>query len=158
MTPRPSTTLLARWLLAAVFIYMGVNKVLHPESFLKQVDEYHFFTNYHLLNAVSAALPWFEVFCGIVLVTGLAIRGTALVLIAMLVPFTLLVIHRALDLASAKQIAFCAVKFDCGCGGGEIFICRKILENTLLLLLALWLLLSPAKESQTKSASAPLTG
>jgi hypothetical protein len=35
---------------------------------------------------------------------------------------------------------FCTVKFDCGCGAGEVFICHKLVENTVLLLLAAWLL------------------
>ena len=93
-----------------------------------------------LLNSIAAALPWFEVFCGLLLLGGVAVRGTALVLIFTLVPFTILVFHRAMILQAAQNIPFCAVKFDCGCGAGEEFICRKLLENFLLLLLSGWLL------------------
>ena len=32
------------------------------------------------------------------------------------------------------------MKFDCGCGMGEVFICHKLVENTVLLLLSAWLL------------------
>jgi hypothetical protein len=32
------------------------------------------------------------------------------------------------------------VKFDCGCGTGAVFICRKLVENVLLALVAGWLL------------------
>jgi hypothetical protein len=32
------------------------------------------------------------------------------------------------------------VKFDCGCGAGEVLICHKLVENTVLLLLSAWLL------------------
>ena len=32
---------------------------------------------------------------------------------------------------------FCDVKFDCGCGTGEVFICHKMLENTALQIAAL---------------------
>lgn len=135
-----TSAVLARWILAGVFLYMGFNKALHPEYFLKQVREYDVLTNYFLLNAVAAALPWFEVFCGLLLLAGVAVRGTAALLIGMLVPFTWFVFHRALAIAGAKQIAFCAVKFDCGCGGGEILICHKLVENSLLLLLSCWLL------------------
>jgi hypothetical protein len=39
-----------------------------------------------------------------------------------------------------KGVSFCAVKFDCGCGAGEVFICHKLVENTVLLLMAAWLL------------------
>jgi len=48
--------------------------------------------------------PWFEVFCGLLLLTGVAVRGTALTLLLMLVPFTLLVFRRALLLQVAQAI------------------------------------------------------
>jgi uncharacterized membrane protein YphA (DoxX/SURF4 family) len=82
-------------------------------------------------------LPWFEVFCGVLLLTGIAVRGSALVLLAMLIPFTFIVLKRALAIASAEGILFCAVKFNCGCGGGDVYICQKLIENTGLMLLAL---------------------
>jgi len=66
-----------------------------------------------------------------------AVRGTALLLVLMLVPFTAVVLHRALGVANLQHIAFCAVRFDCGCGGGEVLICRKLVENTFLILLSL---------------------
>ena len=93
-----------------------------------------------LLNMIGAALPWFEVYCGVLLLAGVAVRGAALNLVAMLVPFTLIVLKRALAIAAASGIPFCAVKFDCGCGAGEVFICHKLVENTVLLLLSAWLL------------------
>lgn len=133
-------TVLARWLLGALFIYMGLNKALHTVEFLKLVREYHMVDNYILLNLIATLLPWFEVFCGILLVAGVAVRGTALVLITMLVPFTLLVLIRALAIHAAKDIAFCSIKFDCGCGAGEVYICAKLVENTFLTLLSFWLL------------------
>jgi putative oxidoreductase len=150
MTTRPiwkqtavqASAILARWLLGALFIYMGANKALHPEAFLKLVRQYDIVTNSLLLNSIAATLPWFEVFCGLLLVSGVAVRGSALMLVAMLVPFTFVVYKRALAIASIQAIAFCSVKFDCGCGTGEVLICRKLVENSLLILLAAWLVFS----------------
>jgi uncharacterized membrane protein YphA (DoxX/SURF4 family) len=133
---------LARWLLGGLFVYMGFTKAMQPEAFLKLVHEYDVVQSPFLLNSIAATLPWFEVFCGLMLVFGVAVRGTALVLIAMLIPFTIVVFHRALEISSLKGISFCAVKFDCGCGTGEILICRKLAENTGLMFLAVWLLVS----------------
>ena len=129
-----------RWFVGGLFIYLGLNKALHPVDFLKLVDEYGVVQSPFLLNAIAAVLPWFEVFCGLLLVVGVAVRGSALMLAAMLVPFTALVFHRAWTIHSAKAIAFCAVKFDCGCGAGEVFICSKLVENALLLAFSVWLL------------------
>lgn len=127
---------LARWILGTVFIYAGLNKALHPVEFLKLLREYDLTQTPLLLNSLAAALPWFEVFCGLLLLAGIAVRGTALTLLLMLAPFTLLVLQRALVLHAALAIPFCAVKFDCGCGAGVEFICRKLTENVLLMLLA----------------------
>jgi uncharacterized membrane protein YphA (DoxX/SURF4 family) len=131
-------TVLARWLLGAAFLYLGLNKALHPVDFLKLMQQYDLTQNAPLLNSIAAGLPWFEVFCGLLLLTGVAVRGTALTLLLMLAPFTILVWHQALLLQGAQNIPFCAVKFDCGCGTGEEFICRKLLENFLLILLSVW--------------------
>jgi hypothetical protein len=76
----------------------------------------------------------------LLLLFGVAVRGSALMLVAMLVPFTAIVFKRALEIAAANHQAFCAVKFDCGCGMGKVFICHKLVENTVLFLLSAWLL------------------
>jgi uncharacterized membrane protein YphA (DoxX/SURF4 family) len=130
----------ARWVLGALFVYVGLNKALHPVDFLKLIRQYDLVQSAWLLNSIAATLPWFEVFCGLLLLAGIAVRGSALMLIGMLVPFTMLVFRRALVLHSTLGIPLCAVKFDCGCGTGEVFICWKLLENGLQLLLAAWLI------------------
>jgi len=142
-TQRPLLDLaviLARWLLGALFIYMGMNKALHPVEFLKLVRAYDMVHSAWLLNSIAAALPWFEVFCGMLLMAGVAVRGSAVMLLAMLIPFTAIVLKRALAMQAATGVPFCTIKFDCGCGTGEILICRKLVENSALILLSAWLL------------------
>lgn len=136
---------LARWLLGALFLYMGLNKALHPVEFLKLARQYELVQTPFLLNSVAAALPWFEVFCGILLLAGVAVRGSALMLLLMLIPFTVVVLQRALAMHTTLAIPFCAVKFDCGCGTGEVLICRKLVENSVLILLSLWLILGQGR-------------
>jgi uncharacterized membrane protein YphA (DoxX/SURF4 family) len=133
--------MLARWLLGGLFVYMGMAKALQPEDFLKLVRQYEMVSTPILLNAIAALLPWFEVFCGLLLLAGVAVRGAALMLVMMLIPFTLLVLKRAWAIHVTQGAPFCAIKFDCGCGNGEVLICRKIPENCALLLLSIWLLL-----------------
>ena len=133
-------TVPARWFLGGLFIYMGLSKALNPVGFLKLVHQYNLTDAPVLLNFIAATLPWFEVLCGLLLLTGIAVRGAALVVLLMLVPFTIVVLRRALAIHSAQAIAFCAIKFDCGCGNGEVWICQKLKENSLLILLSVWLL------------------
>src|SRR6516165_8091255 len=142
--PQKSGTLellgfLGRWVLGAVFIYMGLSKALHPEDFLNLVHQYELTTNPIILNSIAAALPWFEALCGLLLVSGIAVRGTALVSVLLLVPFTAVIIKRALALSAMKGVPFTSIKFDCGCGAGEVVIWHKLIENGLLVLLGIWL-------------------
>ena len=125
---------IVRWALAGLFIYMGLVKATHPVEFLKQVRQYDVLHNSLALNLIASTLPWLEIFCGILLALGIAVRGVALVLVSMLIPFSILVLLRALHLQEVNHLAFCAIKFDCGCGAGEVFICHKLTENSLLLI------------------------
>src|SRR6266498_3898563 len=135
--------LAARWILGGVFIYMGLTKALHPVDFLKLLRQYEMIESHVLLNLIAAALPWFEVVCGVLLLSGVAVRGSAFMSLAMLVPFTLIVLNRALGIHDAKAIPFCAIRFDCGCGAGEVVICHKLIENSLLILLSALLVFVP---------------
>jgi uncharacterized membrane protein YphA (DoxX/SURF4 family) len=123
-----------RWGVGGLFLYTGLNKALHPADFLRLLREYDVVRQPLLMNGIAATLPWFEVFCGLLLCLGVAVRGTALVSVLMLVPFTGLVLQRALALQAATGTPFCAIRFDCGCGTGEVLICHKLLENALLTL------------------------
>jgi uncharacterized membrane protein YphA (DoxX/SURF4 family) len=123
---------LARWFLGGMFLYLGLSKALHPVEFLKLVRQYDLLQHHLLLNFVASTLPWFEIFCGLLLLLGVAVRGAAVMLVAMLVPFTWSVLLRALDIHAAGNLPFCAIKFDCGCGAGEVLICRKLAENVAL--------------------------
>ena len=139
--------LVARCVVGAVFLYMGLDKTLGPVDFLKLLRQYDLTQVPWLLNLVAATLPWFEVFCGCLLVAGVGVRGVALVLGILLAAFTAVVWHRALVLHDALAISFCAVKFDCGCGGGQVLICRKLIENLGLIVLCAWLVSGAGRQA-----------
>lgn len=128
-------SVLVRWLLGACFVYAGMGKALQPVEFLQAVRLYDL-GGHSVLNGIAALLPWLEVFFGALLIAGVAVRGVALLLLGLLVPFTALIVQRALVLHAANGISFCAVRFDCGCGTGERFVCGKLAENLFLLVLA----------------------
>jgi uncharacterized membrane protein YphA (DoxX/SURF4 family) len=133
-------SLLARLVLGGVYLYTGLSKALQPTDFLKLLREYPVLAESSLLNSVAIILPWFEVFCAVLLLAGIGIRGTGLVSLAMLIPFTALVLQRALAIHASSDTAFCDIRFDCGCGTGEVIICYKLLENLLMIGLSAWLL------------------
>src|SRR5205809_915920 len=96
----------ARLALGALFVYMGLKKALHPDNFLSLIDQYNMVSTPLILNSIAATLPWFETFCGLLLLLGIGVRGTASMLVVMLIPFTLLVLKRALAIAGAKSLPF----------------------------------------------------
>lgn len=128
---------LARMILGTLFVSLGIHKAFNPVDFLKAVHEYGWFDRSVTLTWVAALLPWLEVFCGLLLVLGLRVRGSAFVVFGMLVVFSALVLQRAVHLHQTTGVPFCAIRFDCGCGNGEVLVCRKLVENTLLLALSL---------------------
>ncbi|MDB6034027.1 MAG: DoxX family protein [Verrucomicrobiales bacterium] len=134
-----SVALLTRYGLGLLFIYMGLQKTLHPVEFLKLVRQYDLFHHYLPLNFVASTLPWFEIFCGTLLMLGVAVRGTAVLLVGMLVPFTVAIFLRAKAMSVTGGLPFCTIKFDCGCGAGEVLICKKLAENVMLMGLAMFL-------------------
>lgn len=133
---------LARWILGIVFVYMGLVKALHPVDFLKVLRQYEMFGNHFSLNVIAAGLPWFEFFVGLLLLGGIAVRGATLTSLLMLIPFTAIVANRAAAIHAANAIPFCAIRFDCGCGAGEVVICHKLAENFSLILLSVVVLVS----------------
>jgi len=147
-----------RFALGGWFIYGGLIKGLHPVEFLKILHEYQLPFPFYVLNAIAGLLPWFEIWFGLLLITGKALRGTVLVGLLMLAPFTVLIFQRALALQSLSNIPFCSVRFDCGCGLGEIGICMKLTENLLLILAAAVLLLFGGTRGDPSNEAGPQTG
>jgi hypothetical protein len=72
----------------------------------------------------------------------------------MLAAFTCAVARRALGIHALQHIAFCAIKFDCGCGAGEEFICRKVVENLGLMILSAWIVLGWGTTGKCSAVSA----
>ncbi len=126
---RETLLAVARWVLGVIFLLMGLSKALEPVEFLKLVREYGIIEHALTLNLIAVTLPWVEVVCGGLLLAGVAVRGTALLLFALLAAFSALIVDRALGVQGASGLGFCAIGFDCGCGSGEVLVCRKILEN-----------------------------
>jgi uncharacterized membrane protein YphA (DoxX/SURF4 family) len=132
----------ARWILGAILLWLGLAKALDPVGFMKLVREYQV-VGPPLLTVIPALLPWFEVYCGLLLLCGIAVRGAAVVAGGLLAAFSLLILQRAWGIHEAQSIAFCAIRFDCGCGGGAVNICFKLFQNILLLGLSALVVLVP---------------
>lgn len=137
--------LVARLGVGGMFAYLAIMKLRDPIEFLKQIREYAILPTDPpiFLNLTAIVLPWLELLCALLLLVGFWRRGAALLLNGMLAFFTPMLLWRALSIYRSGTVeAFCDVRFDCGCGTGEVYICRKLAENLLLQIGALIALFS----------------
>lgn len=74
------------FLLAAVFIYASIDKILHPADFAAIVKDYKVLPNI-LINLTAIILPWLELVLGVLLVLGRWQKGTLLLMNLLLVVF-----------------------------------------------------------------------
>lgn len=133
-------SLLARLVAGGYIAYLGYLKIGDPIHFLKLINQYEMIPDgWHVLhNFMVVVLPWLEIIGGLALVAGVLVRGTAILMTALVALFTVIIFIRAMGLVSGGT-PFMEVAFDCGCGGGPEIIWQKLLKNSGLMLLTLWL-------------------
>ena len=96
--------LIARWLLGATFIYASSHKILAPAEFAKLVYGYNLFPG-ELINIIAIVLPFIELITGLALILGFYPRSAAIIIMAMLILFILIL---SINIARGYE-------FDCGC-------------------------------------------
>jgi putative oxidoreductase len=116
----------ARVAIGALFIYAASSK-FDPIKFAQEVNNYRLLPA-ALVNLVAVALPFVELFAGIMLVVGLRIRAGALAVVGLLCGFIV-----AMCYVWAKGI-----DIECGCfGKGTKVGLRAVSEDVGMMLLAL---------------------
>ncbi|RNC66606.1 MAG: DoxX family membrane protein [Desulfuromonadales bacterium] len=124
-------TALLRVGLGAVFLYAGILKIANPAAFAGNVANYQVLS-YAGSYLVAAILPWIELICGALLVTGLRTRSAAALVAIMNAFFIVLLfstVARGLDI-------------DCGCfkqGGEKTTAWTAIFRDTMLLVAAVFI-------------------
>ena len=109
--PRPFIPLLAlicRLTLAIIFFYAGIEKIIDPGDFALAIYNYQLLPD-GTINLLAIFLPWLEVLIAASLITGICIRGAALISALLFLTFaTALTINlvRGLDIS-------------CGCFGAS---------------------------------------
>jgi putative oxidoreductase len=113
-----------RFILGFIFIYAGAEKIASPIKFAESISNYQLL-NAFFIAATSVLLPWIEVFCGIMILAGVAVKENAAIISAML---TVFIIAGIISLIRGLDI-------DCGCFGDASAKLgfMKIFENLLLL-------------------------
>jgi putative oxidoreductase len=121
-----------RFILGGVFIYAAISKIGAPQQFADNIASYQILP-FAVVNVMAMGLPWFELICGLSVLTGFLIRMGALGILAMLGVFIV-----ALAAALLRGLSI-----DCGCFGiqswDESIPWIGFIRDSILLLLALWI-------------------
>src|SRR5213594_1331135 len=75
------------FIVAGIFIYAGVLKVLDPVQFASDIDNYKILP-WPISVALAFYLPCLEIFCGLALVVRFLYRGALSILTALILTFT----------------------------------------------------------------------
>ncbi|MFA4949144.1 MAG: DoxX family protein [Candidatus Krumholzibacteriia bacterium] len=138
----PYLLLAFRLLLAAVFIYAAAQKIGKPLAFADEIHNYGVVDYGPPLYVMAVVLPWIELLCGFALVTGVVVRGAALILIGLNAMFLAVIAKKTAGYLS-DGTPFTQIFFDCGCGFGATYAWKKLLEDAAYLLMSLALLAAP---------------
>ncbi len=128
-------SLIARVVVGLMFIIVGASKIGNTASFANEIGNYDMLPGF-TLNFLALTLPWIEVFVGILLILGIKLKANSMLSSALLLAFTL-----------AVAIAFArGLNIECGCYSSiaeQTVGWTKILQNTGLLLLSLYVYFHP---------------
>ena len=136
--------LACRLLLAAVFVYAAMQKAGRPLLFADEIRMYGIIGHGPVLYLLAIILPWIELVCGVSLLTGILMRGSALILAVVNVVFIVVIAYRSAVIMNVEGIGLAQVFFDCGCGFGPAYAWKKLIEDTVLFFAALLILSAPA--------------
>jgi len=133
---RSRLPIMIRFLMGAILITYGIEKLSDPVSFLKSIHEYDILPARPtwVLNLAPSGIPLLEITAGLCLITGFLRRGAAVIMSSFLVLFTAAILWRTFGIMDETGQAFTQVEFDCGCGAGVVVIWEKIMFNTILVL------------------------
>jgi len=100
-----------KWLLAAcrlilggVFIYASIDKIIHPGAFADILYNYNLIPGW-MIHPLAVWLPWLELVSGIMMITGIFLRGATVILSGLLMVFIV-----ALSINALR-----GYNIDCGC-------------------------------------------
>ena len=80
--------LIFRIILGSVFIYASLDKIQDPAAFSSLIDNYRA-SPIWLNNLVALILPWIELICGLLIITGYFVPVANLLIFAMLILFVI---------------------------------------------------------------------
>jgi len=120
-----------RLIIGGIFIYASWSKLLNPADFGRAIRGYDMLPLFSI-SFLSLVIPFMEFFCGLFLIIGIFRRGSAFIIMSMLVFFLF-----GLGQAYARGLSI-----DCGCfsvspsspAEGGAYLLMRIIEDVLMLI------------------------
>ncbi len=126
--------LLFRIILGSIFLIAAISKIADLSGFAKEIANYKIVPDM-AVNLMSIVIPWIELVCAMFIITGIRIKSSVAIIGSMILVFNI-----AIAIAMIKGL-----NINCGCHTqvmAEQIGWQKIIENTGLFLLALFLFYS----------------
>ena len=121
--------LLFRIILGGIFIYSGFYKIIDPQS-LELVIRNYKILNDPFISLAAITLPPLEIILGTCLLLKIFFNGAVLLCVGVLITF----------ITALSSLIFRGIDIECGCLGLRTSIQMQIFIDTLLLLIAVYLL------------------
>ena len=89
-----------RILIGVIFVWASWDKMLNPDGFARIIENYQILPD-SFIAPTALLLPWVEALCGVLLISGRGVKGSALIVDFLLVVFILALIisiHRGVDI------------------------------------------------------------
>ena len=93
-----------RLILGVTFVVASIDKIIHPDGFAQSIYNYRMLPD-STINLMAIIMPWLELVCGVLIMVGVFLRGSAFWIGLMLLIFII-----ALSSALARGL-----DISCGC-------------------------------------------
>jgi uncharacterized membrane protein YphA (DoxX/SURF4 family) len=141
-----SVQFLCRIILGGLFIYASLDKIAQPQDFARIIYDYRLLPDF-LIHWVALFLPWFEMICGLLLVSGFMVRTPSILLGVLLMVF----------MAALSFNALRGLDISCGCftvsDGDQGSLMGYVLRDMLFLIPALILIFFHQERMKKKEAA-----
>ena len=135
-----------RLVLGGVFIYASVYKVAEPQEFARSIYNYRMLPE-AVINLMAIIMPWLELLCGILIIIGGFVRGSAALIGLMLLVFII-----AISSALARGL-----DISCGCfkvgDGGRLVGLKTLIEDILMVIAVAVILVFSSPRFSRKGAN-----
>lgn len=86
----------SRWFLGCAFIYASVDKIIYPGTFSDTVSNYGILP-FFLIKPFALLFPWVELILGILIISGVFLRESALVMTLLLTVFFIVLVIQKIN-------------------------------------------------------------